>query len=119
MKQFITSPVQVADCTFDAETSTSDTLVYSITLTVYGNSRTAELCIDARTAIHCPHFVEEMVDRALDRLEQAAAAGPEDHRNKLGSLIKQLKEIEMELAQGKRIPRTRLDRIQIELDTLL
>jgi hypothetical protein len=101
--------------------------VLDTTLGAERNLRMRQGLVDAKSGLL--QAKSEMLDRnygdatkalsqTVERLEQAAAAGPEEQRNKLGSLIKQIKEIEMELAQGKRIPRSRLDRIQTELDTL-
>lgn len=102
--------------------------VLGTTLGVERNLRMRQGLVDAKSRLI--QAKSEMLDRnygnaakalseTVASLEQAASAGPEGQRNKMGLLIKQVREIEGELSQGKRIPRSRLDQIQTELDTLL
>jgi hypothetical protein len=102
--------------------------VLDTTLGVERNLRVRQGLVDAKSRLI--QAKSEMLDRnygnaakalseTVASLEQAASAGPEGQRNKMGLLIKQVREIEGELSQGKRIPRSRLDQIQTELDTLL
>jgi hypothetical protein len=102
--------------------------VLDTTVGVERNLRVRQGLVDAKSRLI--QAKSEMLDRnygnaakalseTVASLEQAASAGPEGQRNKMGLLIKQVREIEGELSQGKRIPRSRLDQIQTELDTLL
>jgi hypothetical protein len=52
-------------------------------------------------------------------LEQVPLAASEAEQEKVRSLIKQVREVELQLSQGKRVARSRLDEIQRDLDALL